>query len=284
MRYIAKIIGLVLSLAFFQSCEKELMDYNGKDALYFDVQYGPEWGDFDVWAHQIYTLVAFGTIDDVETEVDVKVAIAGSIKDYDRPFKIEIVQDSTTAICPREYEDFAKEYVIKGGEKFTNIRIKFKRTERMSDGTVQLQIRLLPNEYFELPFSLIGNIPGRWTGGETEFGTNFDPSVHNVFINNILVEPSGWNDLQFGKFSVKKYEMLLQEAEKYFGFTKSSFDDSEKMQSGRCAAIARVGANYLKAEYAKGRKFWVLDEDGSMMWIRGVSWAAGTNPDDMVEN
>jgi len=259
------------------------MDYEGKDALYFDVQYGADWGDFDVWAHQIYTLVAFGSVDEAEMEVDVKVAIAGSVKDYDRPFKIEIVQDSTTAICPDEYEDFTKEYVIKKGENFTNIRIKFKKTERMSDNTVQLQIRLLPNEHFELPFSLVGDIPGRWLDVQTKYGKNFDPNIHNIFINNILVEPAGWNTVQFGAFTVKKYEVLLQEAEK-LGFTKSSFEDSEKMLQGRCAMIARLGSKYLKSEYAKGREHWVLDEDGTMMWIRGVSWAQGTKPEDMIEN
>ena len=284
MKYIANIIGLVLCWLFFQSCEKELMDYEGKDALYFDVQYGAEWGDFSVWAHQIYTLVPFGAIDDAETEVDIKVAIAGSVKDYDRPFRIEIVQDSTTAICPDEYEDFAKEHVIKKGESFTNIRIKFKRTERMSKGNVQLQIRLLPNEHFELPFSLVGNIPGRWVDVVTEYGSNFDPNIHNIFINNVLTSPAGWNDVQFGQFSPKKYEMLLEETGRVFGFTKLSFEDPIKMINGRDIAIARVGANYLKAEYAKGREFWVLDEDGSMMWVRGVTWTEGTNPDDMVDN
>ncbi|MFR1239778.1 MAG: hypothetical protein ACLSDJ_00970 [Butyricimonas faecihominis] len=44
MKYIANIIGLVCA-GCFSSCEKELMDYEGKDALYFDVQYGAEWGD-----------------------------------------------------------------------------------------------------------------------------------------------------------------------------------------------------------------------------------------------
>ena len=56
--------------------------------------------------------------------------------------------------------------------------------------------------------------------------------------------------------------MLLEETGRVFGFTKSSFEDPIKMINGRDIAIARVGANYLKAEYAKGREFWVLDENG----------------------
>jgi hypothetical protein len=37
-------------------------------------------------------------------------------------------------------------------------------------------------------------------------------------------------------------------------------------------------------QYNKGRDYWVIDEDGTMMWINGVSWANGTYPDDMVAN
>ena len=32
------------------------------------------------------------------------------------------------------------------------------------------------------------------------------------------------------------------------------------------------------------KEYWVLDEDGSMMYVAGVSWAEGQNPDEMVLN
>ena len=45
-----KYILLLVFLASFSACEKhELMDYEGLDGLYFDVQYGAEWGDTTVW-------------------------------------------------------------------------------------------------------------------------------------------------------------------------------------------------------------------------------------------
>ena len=53
------ILPLCMLLLLFVSCEKELMDYEGQDGLYFDVQYGKDWGDENTWGHQIYTRVSF---------------------------------------------------------------------------------------------------------------------------------------------------------------------------------------------------------------------------------
>jgi hypothetical protein len=54
------------------------------------------------------------------------------------------------------------------------------------------------------------------------------------------------------------------------------------MQAGRAQAIAKETVKFLKAQYELGREHWILDEDGTMMWVSGCPWAVGTNPDDMV--
>lgn len=271
--------GILLSLFFLQSCEKDLMDYEGQESLFFDVQYGPAWGDTTVWAHQFYSLASFGNIDDTVQEVRLKVAVAGSIKDYDRPFQIEVVNDSTTAICPDEYEPIDCNRVIKAGANCTYITVTTKKTARMADETLQLQLRLLPNEHFTLPFSEIGNIAGRWKDVEIKYGQNIDPNVHNIFINNFLSKPKGWNDHQFGQFTPTKFALMLE----LTGWEKAYFDDVNKMQSGRIEMVQRMVISYLLEQYKKGREYWVLDEDGTMMWVRGLGkWAEGTSPDDMV--
>ena len=56
------------------------------------------------------------------------------------------------------------------------------------------------------------------------------------------------------------------------------------MQSGRAAAIAKEAAKYLKAQYDLGREHWVIDEDGTRMYVAGVYWSSGTRPEDMVDN
>ena len=98
-------------------CErKEVMEYEGVDGIYFDVQYGASHGNESLWARQNYTYVSFGTLEAEEADVTMKVGISGSIKDYDRPFRVEIVQDSTNAIPEEEYTGFTEEQVIKAGE------------------------------------------------------------------------------------------------------------------------------------------------------------------------
>lgn len=283
MKKIIFALPLLLILPFFGSCEEELMDYEGQDGLYFDAQYGAEWGDTTVWAHQIYTLVGFGNVDDEELVSSVKVAVAGSVKDYDRPFVLKVVQDSTT-VDPSEYEMLQENHYIPAGLNHTYVRIKFKKSERMADETFQLQLALQPNEHFNLPFSEVGNIPGRWTDVVKEYSSNSNPNIHNFFVNDMLIQPVGWHNVQFGTYSIKKHQILLDVALEKFGFKKADFDDKSKMQSGRAAAIAREVAKYLKAQYALGREHWVIDEDGSMMYVAGVSWAAGTRPEDMVDN
>ena len=284
MKKIFYILPAFLLLPFLGSCDKELMDYEGQDGLFFDAQYGAEWGDTTVWAHQLYTLINFGSADGNELVGAVKVAVAGSIKDYPRPFKLKLVTDSTTVI-EEEYEFLQQEYVIPAGLNHTYLRIKFKKSDRMAENTLQLQVALEPNEHFTLPFSEIGQIPGRWDDTRTEYSTNDNPSIHNFFVNNMLVKPNGWHDVQFGyTYTKKKHELLLKIAYEKFGFVNSDFEDKSKMQSGRAKAIAQETAKFLKAQHDLGREYWILDEDGTMMWVSGCPWAVGTNPDDMVAN
>lgn len=271
----------LLVLCIASACEKELMDFEGKDAIYFDVQYGAEWGDETKWGHQLYTVVSFGKIDSNYVNLNLKVGIAGDLKDYDRPFRVEVVADSTNAIADTEYEGLTEEHVIKAGMTKTYIPMIVRKSDRMANDTVHIQLRLVPGSDFELPFSVIGKIPGRWNT-DTIFSKNVDPSIHNIYLFNKLVEPAGWmpgiGNKMMGIFSAKKYELMIEVT----GFKKEDFENVSLMQSGRARLIGRMLGKYLLEQYKKGREYWVLDEDGSMMQAGDVPWAAGTRPEDMV--
>lgn len=106
-----KLLTYICMLAFaasFTSCEKEIMDYEGVDGLYFDVRWGQEFRTPDQWAHQYYTPVEFGAMTANTYTAQVRVAASGTIKDYDRPFSITIGKDSTDAVAGRDYVDFPK--------------------------------------------------------------------------------------------------------------------------------------------------------------------------------
>lgn len=266
--------------------QEETMDYEGKDGLYFDVQYGAEHGNENVWAHQFYSYVGFGGLDSATYVLPIRIKVVGRVVDYDRPFQVEIVADSTTAEEGVEFE-FVKDLVIKAGEMQTDLVCTLNRTDRMKDSTFQIQFRLVGGEYFELPFSEIGNIPGRWTDSQTAYSSNIDPGIHNVFVDNFLSRPLGWGVEEttlptaviLGKYTPTKYQLLLD----ITGLPQADFNDQKKMNAGLRAYACRVLSAYLMEQYKKGRDYWVLDEDGTMMYTFGVTWGPNTNPDDMVD-
>ena len=72
-----KLLIYIYILAFaasFTACEKEIMDYEGVDGLYFDVRWGEDIRSPDQWAHQYYTPVEFGTMTANTYTVQLRVA------------------------------------------------------------------------------------------------------------------------------------------------------------------------------------------------------------------
>ena len=107
MKNIKYIFSLLVLLPFISSCEKDIMDYEGEDGLYFDAQWDTNPSintDTTKWIRQHYTLVNFAKEGGMELEASAKIAISGSVKDYDRPISFKVVADSTTAIADEEYE------------------------------------------------------------------------------------------------------------------------------------------------------------------------------------
>lgn len=288
MKKMKYMLSLLLLLPFVSSCEKEIMDYEGVDGLYFDAQWdnNPNINtDTTWWIRQHYTLVNFAKSGGFEVEGVAKIAVSGSVKDYDRPisFKVVAETDSATAIEGVEYELLEKPY-IPAGKNHTYLKYKFMRTERMTDSTVQLKVQLLPNEHFQLPFVEVGYINGRFPNAAEDQYSDYDhANVHSFFINNILVQPAGWHN-SWGKYSKKKYELILKLAYQNTGWTNEHFEDRTKVQNGRAETMNRLVSAYLREQYKLGREYWVLDEDGSMMWITGVSWDEGQDPNEMVDN
>lgn len=278
-------------------CEKrEVMEYEGVDGIYFDVQYGADHGNETVWARQNYTYVSFGSMEAEEMEVSLKIGTVGSIKDYDRPFRVMIVQDSTNAIPDEEYTGFSEEQVIKAGENKTYVTLKVFKTLRQAKDTLQILFRIEPGEHFTLPFSEVGAIPGRWSDTKTEFNVGENPVEHRVIFNNILRRPAGWGKDEysqfFGTFSPKKYQYLMD----ITGYTKTHFEQlSAITQGGRGAKIQSAAKTDLNARFYKGRdrlrngdadgwQEWMLEDCGTMMWVPGIAlWSEETLPEELVK-
>ena len=133
-------ITLLLTL---NSCEKEMMNYEGEDALYFDVR-------SSLGAHEFFTAVPFGSIIENDVEFECRVMTSGYPKSYDREFNVIVNPDSTTAEKGRDYEGLTDTYVIKAGERYATVKLTVHRTAEMFGDTLRLQLKLLENEYFKL--------------------------------------------------------------------------------------------------------------------------------------
>ena len=93
--YFTTLVSIVL---ISMGCEKEMMDYEGEDALYFDVRYSMD-------AHQFFTAVPFGSTLEDTMHIECQVMASGYPRNYDREFTVIANPDSTTAVNERDYRD-----------------------------------------------------------------------------------------------------------------------------------------------------------------------------------
>ncbi len=290
MKKLIYIILLLMAVPVFNSCEKHDLDfYSGEDAIYFDQQWGLNWYDSLHLARQNYSLVEFGNMESVDSVVSIKIAIMGNIYDYDRPFSVEIVPDSTTAIEGEEYEILNPNLVILAGQNSTRLHVLIHKTDRLAEVNAQLQLRLVPGEHFVIPFDTekgIGEMPLRVNGSTlyTDYGMNYDASIHNIFFNDFLVKPERWNEIKLGTYSEKKFRIALDLVEP-LGWNVATFNSAKMWDNFGYNTVINLMARYLLEQYNKGREYWVIDPDGTMMWVESdiLLWRDDTNPDEMVD-
>ncbi len=275
MKKIKYLFMLLMGMSFV-ACEKDLKLYEGKDGLYFDVQYTitPWFTNPDRYAHQIYSYIKFANIQKEDSVLNIKVSTVGETRDYDRPFQIKVVEDSTTVVAGEEYE-LTETGVIKAGDTKGYITVKVNKTDRMAAGLFQLQLALIPNEHFSLPYETLAEVPGRYTEMLDTYSTNTDPRIHNIFMTDVLAKPKYWGTF-FGTYSEKKYRLFL---ELYPDAKPDDYELNTTMPAARMKVIAEKTAKYLKKKKEEGTP--VLDEDGTVMYVQGVNWAAGTLPEDL---
>lgn len=295
MKPLIYIAGALSIMAAVSSCNKvEIPYYDGMDAIFFDQQY--EGNDNETWdvadttvlTHKIYSPVFFMKTTRTDTILSVKVETTGYVRDYARPFGVYVVADSTTAIQGEDFDLVDDSWCILPGNNSTYIRVKINLTERMYKERVQIQLALQPGEHFELPFGEkgIGKMPKRYFDGNDPIpdSRNYDPSIHNIFVDCMLSQPSQWPLLThpntWGEFTVEKFAEILKVVEPR-GWTAATFNNYYTMQTERQNLVNREFAKYLRAQYDKGE--YVLEADGRLMWIKNtlVTWGPDTRPEDI---
>lgn len=282
--------AMLLAITSLTSCEKDLMDFEGEESLYFDARWYASHIDQDKWPHRLHTQVAFGNISEDEVEIVVPIRTTGEVKDYDREFNVEIVADSTTAVEGREFSDLKTNCVIKAGQLTDTIKFKAHRTENIHRDTLCLQLRVLPNKHFTTNF-VNYNENGSYfqfvtVGGSQSikaFDRTTDARLHNIFFYDCMVQPAGWWKGIGGDFTEKKLKLMCEVC----GVEITEFETQANMPSIRFTAYCEKFGKYLIEQAKLGIDHAVRDEDGTMMYVPYVAsgdytfrWGPNTKPED----
>lgn len=273
MKKIVKLMFGMLGLLVLAGCKKEIELYDGQEGIYFNVQYGPEWGNERVWANQQLTKVEFVNIAGNTDTLFLKVMTTGRIKDYDRHFNAEVVSDSTNAVEGENYMKLDGRYTIKAGEYFTQIPVIVYRTENIQDEAKSMLIRLIPNDDFTIGIPVWKKLPIQWDG---EVKGDFKADEHKLILSDFVSRPTRWiglanNGLEaglWGDFTQKKYRLICEQ----FGLVYSDFMSTSSMPDAKRSVIHEHMARLLLDLYNK--KTPMLEEDGRLMWFSGVSWTS----------
>ena len=185
----------------------------------------------------------------------------GKVVDYDRPFKVVVDQEGTTAIEGKHYEVNLDTVVVPAGKSTAYVRVRFFRTDDMMEKAVRLAIRLEDNEYFKCYFPEYKNTNAYSATGVMIHGDEFVFSLSEMY-----TEPWYWSmfgDGFFGNWTPKKFLVVNSVC----GLSAADWDNAgyagAKIQYGRFNFFTTTVQKYLQEQADAGTP--ELDSDGSYM-------------------
>ena len=188
----------------------------------------------------------------------------GKVVDYDRPFKVVVDMEETTAVEGKDFEIELDSLGIKAGTSKAEVPVRIIRTETLLEKTLKIVLRLQENEHFKCYLETYKNTNLYTAKGEQISGVRY------VFtFNEMYTQPNFWKNYAekdyFGEWTAKKYQVVNQvcgltpidwQYANYYGY---------KMQSARLPFFARTVRIYLQEQADAGNP--VTDSDGKYMQL-----------------
>lgn len=188
----------------------------------------------------------------------------GKVVDYDRPFKVVVDMEESTAIEGIDFEIELDSLVIKAGTSNAVVPVRLLRTETLLEKSLKIVLRLQENEHFKCYLETYKNTNLYTAKGEQISGVRY------VFtFNEMYTQPNFWKNYAekdyFGEWTAKKYQVVNQvcgltpidwQYANYYGY---------KMQSARLPFFARTVRIYLQEQADAGNP--VTDSDGKYMQL-----------------
>lgn len=173
---------LVFLIASLYSCDNDNMVFHEKNGLYFET---------DKEVDSIYYSFLGRTLD-LDT-LNIPVVVMGSAMDKNRNYKVEVVQNLTTAKEGLHYKKLSESYVF-GANKFKDY---FQMVVSQEDPDLTMEDKIITLKIVE----------------SDDFDTGYkDRTTLKIYITNKLIKPSYWDNflfIFFGEYSKVKHELAI---------------------------------------------------------------------------
>ena len=261
------ILFALISFPFLWSCDKkEIPVFASDDAgIYFQRLTNAVYGSTTEYYGESTDFSFAGTNAYYTSHVlYAPVLTMGKVVDYDRPFKVVVDMEETTAVEGKDFEIELDSLVIKAGTSKAEVPVRIIRTETLLEKTLKIVLRLQENEHFKCYLETYKNTNLYTAKGEQISGVRY------VFtFNEMYTQPNFWKNYAekdyFGEWTAKKYQVVNQvcgltpidwQYANYYGY---------KMQSARLPFFARTVRIYLQEQADAGNP--VTDSDGKYMQL-----------------
>lgn len=244
MRHRTYIYILALAASLI-GCTSGLDTYNGVSGVYFAMNSGSSYANADTTYLESSSL-PFIITSSRDSVFNVKIKILGAVSTHDRHVSVRVAEDMSD-ILPGDYEPLQGSYVLRAGEVFGSIPVKFLRTASLEGQERTLTIELEENSDFSLPIRY-------WRNSSTEY---VNVTRHSITISDKYVQLPGYSTSHFGPFSEKKMKILLEL------FDMKLTDFNEKLPLTMTKAMGQKFDRWLQQQKLKGET--IYEEDGSEM-------------------
>ena len=260
------ILSAITCLLFIWGCdEKEIPTFSTDDSgIYFQKVNSWVYGsNIETYGDSLSISFASANSKIKGGKYSATVKTMGKVRDYDRPFKVEVDTEESTAIEGVHFDINVDTLVVKAGESSAKVSVYFHRTEDLTKNTVRLKLNLVDNEHFTCYFDKYKNTNDYKAKGDTIHGSSFVFSVSEKY-----TEPNYWNWFGgdfFGPWTPQKFVIVNEVC----GFTSYDWNYAGfagmKITYGRFDFFARSVQDYLQAQADAGTP--VLDEGGKYMQL-----------------
>lgn len=210
------------------------------------------------------------------TMLKVVVRTMGNIRDYDRPVKVAIDPENTTAKEGYHYEFNPEDVVIKAGMNRDTVKIKFNRTEDLLDGDVRITLMLEENEHFKCYLKEYKNTNVFTSPGAQISGVKFKFTVNETYEEPFYYMFFGGT--YWGPWTAKKFQTLNN----FMGWTVQDWEDagmqSSPIKLGRFNFVAIRFRKYLQELADAGTP--AREADGSLMQLGAAYLVDYSNYDE----